>query len=127
MSKNFDRWNIIKKETDAENHVPLFREREIWHFSIGENIGHEQCGGQKFTRPVLIVRKFNTRLFWGVPLTTKTKNTRHYYEFEFKGLHQSAMLTQLRLWDANRLLRRMGKLPDWEFKEIRQHLIEYLK
>jgi mRNA interferase MazF len=127
MSKDFDSWNIIKKDTDAENHVPLFREREIWYFSIGENIGHEQCGGKQFTRPVLIVRKFNPRLFWGVPLTTKTKDTRHYYGFEFKGLEQSAMLTQLRLWDANRLLRRMGKLPSNDFKQIRTDLANYLK
>lgn len=108
--------------------MPLFGTREIWWCSIGLNIGHEQDGkGTKFNRPVLVIKKFNNRLFWGVPLTTQIKDNKHYYHFTFKGNKQCAMLTHLRLWDANRMTTRMGKLGQKNFADIKLHLQEYLK
>lgn len=126
--KNFDEWNETKKTLSAENTVPQFREREIWWCSIGYNVGHEQDGkGEAVSRPVLVVRKFNKRLFWGIPLSTKIKDGQHFYIYDFKGEKRSALLTQLRLWDANRFTRWMGRLPQKQFGEIRERLRAYLK
>ncbi len=128
MSKDFDNWNILKKKLNASNHVPFFKEREIWWCSIGVNIGHEEDGKSAvFSRPVLVVKKFNNRVFWGVPLTTQIKNNRHYHKFVFKDREQCAMLTQLRLWDANRMTRKMGQLRKEEFNKVKLDLLSYLQ
>ena len=58
--KNFDQWNEVKKETDTNVALPLFKEREIYNAKIGENIGFEQSGkGDEFVRPVLILKKLS--------------------------------------------------------------------
>jgi hypothetical protein len=43
MQKDFDRWNEIKKATDAADDAarPYFREGEIWWVRLGRNIGYE--------------------------------------------------------------------------------------
>lgn len=127
-SFRFEDWNRLKKKLNDENHTPLFKEREIWWCSIGANIGHEQDGkNTEFSRPVLVVRKFNKRLFWGVPLTTKIKNNKHYHQFDFKNKTQCAMLTQMRLWDANRMTNQMGRMGNQEYQKIKCKLIDYLQ
>jgi hypothetical protein len=36
--------------------------------SFGKNIGYEQNGsGANFSRPILIIRKFNNHMYWVVP------------------------------------------------------------
>ena len=128
MNKDFNSWNKLKQNIDKQNHVPFFKEREIWWCSIGANVGHEQNGkNDKFNRPVLIVKKFNNRLFWGVPITTQIKENKHYHLFQFKGQKQCAMLTQMRLWDANRITGKMGRIGEQEFNRIKFDLSSYLK
>ncbi|MEM7147208.1 MAG: type II toxin-antitoxin system PemK/MazF family toxin [Verrucomicrobiota bacterium] len=128
MGKDFDQWNGLKKQLNAEVTLPRFSERDIWWGCVGVNIGHEQDGkNAEFSRPVLVVKKFNRRLFWGVPLTTQIKDNRHYHPFTFKGRDQCALLTQLRLWDANRLTGRMGHLGLKEFDAIKRNLAAYLQ
>ena len=74
MDKNFDDWNLVKKNLDKNDSSPTFQKREIWWCSIGLNIGHEENGKNKdYSRPVLIIRKFNNHIFWGIPLTTQIK------------------------------------------------------
>lgn len=126
--KDFDAWNSLKKKLDAENAVPYFHEGEVWWTSLGINIGHEENGkNARFNRPVLIVRKFNKHLFWGVPLTTQVKENKHYYQFHFGDIVQCAMLTQLRLWDATRLTSYKGKVAKKDLMNIKERLAEYLK
>ena len=129
MKKDFNGWNTLKKHLDAQDDFPpLWKEREIWWASLGTNIGHEANGkNQEFSRPVLIIKKFNKRLFWGVPLTTQIKDNKHYHRFIFKRQEQCAMLTQMRLWDASRLTRKMGRIGSKEFKAIKTELTGYLK
>ena len=69
--KNFDTWNELKKEIDERENIIQFKEREIYWARIGENVGFEQNGkGAELSRPVLIVKKLNKQLFFGVPLST---------------------------------------------------------
>ena len=89
MKKDFQKWHHKKEHLDSVEKRPFFHEREIWFCHFGVNVGYEQDGsGDDFLRPVLIVRKFNNEIFWGVPLT-KTKKIinekvrRYYFAFSF--------------------------------------------
>jgi mRNA-degrading endonuclease toxin of MazEF toxin-antitoxin module len=60
MENPFDRWNDIKKATDAADEAArlYFREGEIWWVRLGKNIGYETDGkSREFTRPVIILKK----------------------------------------------------------------------
>jgi len=118
----FDRWNEIKKEIDKKEKLPHFHEREIWFISVGENIGIEQNGkGEKFLRPVLIIKKFNKEQFLGVMLTSKCKDSK----FLFKIKENSCVnLSQIRVFSAKRLLRLKSKLKLFKFEEIISKLFE---
>jgi hypothetical protein len=82
--KKFNEWNEVKKRTDAKEVVANFKEREIYWANIGENIGYEQNGkGNDFMRPILVFRKFSRTMFFGIPLSTTTKEGSFFFEFEF--------------------------------------------
>jgi len=63
---DFDKWNGLKKEIEADVSEPnkFPKEGEVWMSSIGRNIGFEQNGSSdNFSRPVLVVKKFNNQMF----------------------------------------------------------------
>ncbi len=58
----------------AEDKKVLFKEGEIWWCSIGMNVGTEIFGkGRRFTRPVLVFKKFGSYSFLGIPITSQEK------------------------------------------------------
>lgn len=66
MRNDFDSWNEIKKKIHVGgDSPPLFpKAGEVWMCSLGRNIGFEQNGsGNNFSRPVLVVKKFNNKMF----------------------------------------------------------------
>jgi mRNA interferase MazF len=74
MEKDFDSWSSLKKRLDSLDNLPFFNEKEIWWCSIGLNIGSEiYRKGKTFTRPVLILRKFNKSSFLAVFINDKSK------------------------------------------------------
>src|ERR1700686_1884350 len=76
MEKDFDRWNRIKKTTDAADDAArlYFREGEVWWVRLEKNIGYETDGkSREFTRPVIILKKYNQYSFLALPLTTEPK------------------------------------------------------
>ena len=123
MHKDFSAWSALKKQLDEDRKVPTFQEREIWWCSIGVNIGHEENGkNQDYSRPVLVVRKFNDHIFWGLPLTTQIKEKHYYYRIHFKDREQCVMLSQIRLLGSARLTDKMGKLSQQQFDVIKEEL-----
>ncbi|MBU6140826.1 MAG: type II toxin-antitoxin system PemK/MazF family toxin [Proteobacteria bacterium] len=126
-TKNFDDWNTLKKKLDENRRAVIFKERDVWWCSIGLNVGHEENGkNQFFTRPVLVVRKFNRHLFFGIPLTTKIKENKYYHRITFKDEGQCAMLSQLKIFESKRMRSRMGELPHRQFNEIRKKIAEMI-
>ncbi len=97
---------------------PFFHEREIWFCHLGVNVGFEQNGlGDDFLRPIIIFRKFNNEIFWGIPLTKKSKNTKYYFTFSFsKRGENTAILSQIRLIDARRLSYHIGEISEIDFR-----------
>ena len=71
MQKDFDTWNLQKKQINNKHRRITFHEREIWWCSLGLNIGFEQDGkNYLYERPVLVIRKFNKHTLWILPLTS---------------------------------------------------------
>ncbi|MEK7607883.1 MAG: hypothetical protein AAB484_03120 [Patescibacteria group bacterium] len=74
MKKDYSKWHIEKSDIHELKNRPFFHERDIWFTSIGANIGFEIDGkGEKFLRPVIIIKKFNNESFWGISMTKKEK------------------------------------------------------
>lgn len=131
--KDFDGWHPCKKQLNHDAKVPTFHRREIWWCATGVNIGVEQDGkNDLYERPVLIVRKFNKRLFWGIPLTTQNKDFPHHIVIEFKATKErqakkrSFIISQMRAYDSKRLTRPLGKLTPTQFERIVEEIRQLL-
>lgn len=130
MKKDFDGWNSQKKSIESR---PDFRDMfvkkgEVWMMNLGLNIGFEQDGsGNTFSRPGIIIKKFNRNMFWVVPLSTKQKEINFYYNFKDPfGRDVSAILAQIKLCSAKRLRRKMYKLDTRDLKNITLKLKQFL-
>jgi mRNA interferase MazF len=128
MAKDFGKWHELKSYIEEHNGPLLFAEKEIWWASIGLNIGEEQDGKNEFfERPVLILKKFSRGIFWGLPTSSQIKEN----EFNFKYSPNekedtSILLSQLRIFSSKRLIRKVVKMNDPDFNEIRKRVSDFL-
>ena len=123
----YDAWNTVKKKSNKKSIKVGFKEREIFWVRVGQNIGAEEFGkGNEFQRPVLIVRKLTSRIFFGVPLTSTIKDNDYFHSFSYtnkKGTKtNSAMLLQLKTFDKKRLMGRIGMIDKDNFMRIKQKI-----
>ena len=132
MKKDFRRWHDKKEIINRIPKLPFFHEREIWFCHLGVNVGFEEDGrGEDFLRPVVVVRKFSSQIFWAVPLTKSVKQindkTQQYY-FQFSYYREGskvqtvAILSQIRLIDARRLHYVVGTIEESDFSSLKQKL-----
>lgn len=128
---DFDTWNRIKKElNNSENYPEKFpKEGEVWMSSLGHNLGYEQNGsGEQFSRPVLVIKKFNNHMFWVVPLSTKQKSLDFYFNYtDVNNQKVSAILAQMKLFSIKRLKRNMYTVDNNLMAEIRERLQKLLQ
>ena len=104
----------------------IFKQRELWWCSLGINLGEEIFGkGEKFTRPVLIFKKFTSNSFLGLPLTSQPKAGSWYVEVTQAGKRSSVMLNQARVLDRKRLTNRIGTLDDQDWQAVCQKFLEF--
>lgn len=104
-----------------------FREKEIWWMAIGENIGTEVNGkGDDFLRPVLIIRKYGPKGFFGVPLTSQEHIGIWYANFETNGKKQCALLSQAGSFCSYRLYNSIGRITEKDFEIVLQKLRELI-
>jgi len=124
MEKDFDGWNEKKKNLHSSPSKPFYHEREIWWCSLGINIGFEQDGtGKNFDRPVVIIRGFNKDIFFAVALIGKKKSGKYYFDVgKVEEKEASAVLSQVRLIDAKRLVRKIGVLNESVFNDLKKAL-----
>lgn len=127
--KDFDSWNKEKK--GLEDHGPdglPFHEREIWWCSIGQNIGDEQDGkNELFERPVLVLKKFNSKICWALPMSTKKKNNKYYHPVTNDENSPSVILSQLRLVSVKRFRRFIQKITPHQFEIVRERVINLIR
>ncbi len=128
--KDFDSWNELKKKIEDEKNIPdrFPKEGEVWMSSLGKNIGYEQNGsGDNFSRPILIIKKFNNHMFWVIPLSTKQKDFDFYFNFTDPNDQKvSAILAQMKLTSVKRLKRKLYDIPNKLFDEMKQKLKSFL-
>ncbi len=129
MQKGFDIWNFEKKKLESSGHEELvFHEREIWWCSIGINLGDEQDGKNEFfERPVLILKKFNKKVAWILPMSTKAKEGVYYHSLNYDGRIFSVILSQLRLVSVKRFRRFLRKISPAQFEMVREKIIHFLQ
>ena len=125
--KNFDEWNIIKKQIEKIDKIVEFSETEIWWTSIGLNIGDEEDGkNEKYERPVLVVKKFSSKLFIGIPLSTKVKTGKFYINFKTESFEYSVLLSQAKVMSSKRLIRKINKLSRGRFNLVKKSYTELI-
>jgi mRNA interferase MazF len=128
MKKDFDSWNEQKKQANNRKEAPFCHDREVWWCALGVNVGSEQDGsGDGYRRPVLVLKGLSTVTCLVIPLTT---STRHHPlrpsvgTIEGKDAH--ALISQMRVVDTKRLVRKVGYLERTIFEEIRKAVREML-
>jgi mRNA interferase MazF len=123
MVKDFDTWNGQKKNIDRQpGGVVLYHAREVWWAALGTNIGFEQDGdGDKRQRPVLILKGFSKEVCIIIPLTTSPKlNAYRIDAGRIDGKDAVAIISQLRLIDTRRLLKKVEMMQLVVFDRIRK-------
>ena len=120
MQKDFDRWNVAKKQIDGSAFTQLVHIREVWWCSLGVNVGREENGNEEFfERPVLILNKFNRDMVLAIPMTTTVRRTPYHFLIPYNGTEVALVLSQLRLVSTKRLKRRMFQMPEPLFDQVR--------
>ncbi len=126
--KDFGKWHELKGYIEENNGPLMFAEREIWWCSIGLNLGDEEDGkNDHFERPVLVFRKFNKDIFWGLPMSTKIKDDKFHFTYSFSvDFDASILLSQLRLMSSKRLIRRLIKIHPTVFNQIQKSIVSLI-
>lgn len=129
MIKHFIDWIITKIIIDKTSRNDLvINEGQVYWCFMGENIGFEQNGkGEYFHRPVLVFKKFNNDIFWGIPMSTKNKDNKYYIKVLLKDIEQSAIISQLRVLDSKRLYLFIGYISKQDFNIIERKVISLIK
>lgn len=129
-NKEYDLWNELKKQIQSDTSEPDYfpKEGEVWMSSLGKNIGFEQNGsGTNFSRPILVVKKFNNHMFWCASLSTKQKKFDFYYNFtDPNGEKVSVILAQLKLVSVKRLKRKLYDISSNDLTKVRDKLRGFL-
>ncbi|PIR41937.1 MAG: hypothetical protein COV30_00955 [Candidatus Yanofskybacteria bacterium CG10_big_fil_rev_8_21_14_0_10_37_15] len=109
-------------------HTHFPKEGEVWMSSLGKNIGFEQNGsGGNFSRPILVVKKFNNHMFWCASLSTKQKKFDFYYNFtDPNGEKVSVILAQLKLVSVKRLKRKLYDISNNDLVKVKDELRGFL-
>jgi len=123
---SFNRWNNLKQDFEHYYLQPekFPKEGEVWMSAFGKNVGFEQNGtGSNFSRPVLVVKKFNNQMFWVVPLSTKQKSLDFYFNYtDPSGNNVAGILAQMKLMSNKRFIRNMYEIESFYFLNIRKRL-----
>lgn len=124
MAKDFDRWSREKQRINDLAERPFYHAREIWWCAVGVNVGNELDGtGKHHDRPVLVIRPFNAETFVGVALIGHARSGRYYFPLGTIGDRQAvANLSQVRLFDTKRFIRKIGTIDEDTFAQLAKTL-----
>lgn len=119
-------WLELKIRLWTKKDEVVFKQGEIWWCSLGFNLGEEIFGkGKKFTRPILIFKKFTGNSFMGLPLTTHGKKGSWYVEISHGNRKSFALLNQARILDKKRLVNRINTLGQKDYNKVKKNFLEF--
>lgn len=128
MQEFFDRWNEIKKELSSTQTQKYPSVGKIYWCSVGYNVGREVYGkGERFRRPVLVLNVLPNKMFFGIPLSSQTKNKTGFTFYKFKdnrNKEQVALLAQAKSFDTKRIMQYLGKIDKEDLENIRRKVFE---
>ncbi len=126
--QHLDNWNDVKQITQDSSKKVYFKERDIFWLKVGENIGFEQNGkGDKFQRPVLILKRYTNDMFLGIPLSTTPREGSFFFQFSFLDDEVStALLVQQKLFSSKRFIKKIGKIDKDDFNSLKQKLYKLI-
>jgi mRNA interferase MazF len=110
--KDFTTWHEIKSATDKrDTRRILLKEGAVWLIRLGVNVGSELDGkGIEFFRPVIVIKKINEQVFFGVPVSSRINKDYFRQEFILLGKPRDAVLSHVRAFDKKRCMRFMTML-----------------
>lgn len=125
--KDFDKWNTLKKKTENKN-APHVSVGCVYWCRFGINIGTEFDGkNEKFSRPVLVLKKYSNDTLFVLPLTTKIHNGDWYFNTELKNTKAQIILNQGKTIDAKRLEEKICELSQNVINNIYDSFIKLLR
>ena len=106
----FFEWIGLKEKLHRSDHKPPFvSERDLWGASLGQNVGSEVNGkSDRFSRPVLIMRKLAHGFYLVAPTTTKLRERTWYVHVRLGNQDEYVCLNQIRMTIAA-CIRRSGR------------------
>lgn len=126
MTKNFDNWNEVKKSTENKFR-PLIKKGDVFWCRCGLNVGNEFDGkNENFLRPVIILKKYNDKVVFVLPCTTKIHKGDWYFDLEIDNQLAQVILNQGKTIDTKRLENKIESLPSNKVKEIMSFFIDLL-
>ncbi len=128
MNKNFTDWSNQKEIIHGKEKEVFCHVRELWWCALGLNIGSEQDGaGKEYSRPVLVLKSFSADTSLVIPLTTSVRpHPLRPPVGMVGGKDANALLSQMRVIDTKRLVRKIGYLDQDIFEKIRKAVKELL-
>ena len=125
--KDYKNW--MKKKAQIHNSGSFRRVNvgDVVWAAVGENVGAEIDGkSDKYSRPVVVLKKHGAKCFTGIPLTTKIHHVgKQYIHFVFQNREEVAVLSQAKLFDVSRVYSRKGELSRKDFAAIKKGFLEY--
>ncbi len=122
MEKDFDKWNLEKKRLHSMGLRKSAHQRDVWWCALGLNLGSEEDGkGWNYLRPVLILKSFGNVICTILPISTSNKE--HWTKIEIGFINNrpsKILLNQIRSVDTRRLIRKICRLDNSKYEEIRK-------
>jgi mRNA-degrading endonuclease toxin of MazEF toxin-antitoxin module len=126
--KDFDNWNILKKEINNNFKKVFAHPREIWWFSSGVNVGMEIDGKNNlYERPGVVLKSHNEKTLTIIPISSNKEEKYYSFNFYYNEVEQSAILSQTKMIDTKRLTRKIGVLDEENFAKLNRKFLEYFK
>ena len=136
MKKEFDVWNLQKKNLGSSGKKIFAHPREVWWCALGVNVGAEVDGkNENFERPVLVVRVYNTETMLVLPITGKEKLDEFHHKIQIQAKNYQTgdeytrsvwiKLTQARVISNSRLLRKVDVVGQNEFSGVVEAFRKY--
>jgi mRNA interferase MazF len=124
MIKDFDNWNIRKKDINNSIKTKLYNTRDVWWCSLGVNVGFEQDGNEEnFERPVLIIKGLSKNTCLIAPLTKSKNENRYRLPIGLiDGNQAHVIISQIKVIDTKRFINKIGVVDKITFEKIRKSI-----